>query len=207
MTATSLSLCVHLLDGRQLRFEQNDAKKMGDVLREAQKKRVFDQPLLSLCGDYSVTGIATRSVVKIDFLMNEPPGWAHPPGIDRVTRISREKYDSEANLGTNDERHRRERPHQVGELTVDYLRLDFLGDDTDYFEVYSRIGSALDERRTLSNLYGSRCLHADYPGVGATLYNTQAIERLTLIPGPHETPDGAWCVHHVGETSVVTPTE
>ncbi|MEM7261208.1 MAG: hypothetical protein AAF488_04400 [Planctomycetota bacterium] len=200
--STPLTLVFHIVDGRQLRYEQPDPARAAEIIRDVKRRRIFDQPLLSICGNSSVTGLATRSIVKIDFLNAGELEWPKMGSIDRMVRVSQREFDHEARQSPE-----RQRPHEVGELTVNHVRVDFLGDDTDYFEIYSKLGSAMDERRTLQHFYGANCLYAEYPGVGTTLYNTNAIERITLIPGPPEAPDGAWLAHHLVESEVPTPTE
>ena len=105
--STPLTLVFHIVDGRQLRYEQPDSNLAGEIVRDLKRRRIFDQPVLSICGNSSVTGLATRSIVKIDFLNAENGAWpktgarstssaSTPKGVGRRSLASAARRSSKA---------------------------------------------------------------------------------------------------------------
>ena len=198
MPESALELEVHLIDGRHTRYVQSDPEQAERILQDLRQRRIFDAPLLCIAGDYSLTGLSTRSVLQIDFHTETSPGWPHVAGIERIVQVDRETFELQARHGTEHER-TRERPHDIGELALGYLQIDLPGDRSEYLEVHSRIQSPLEERRYLNQLFGAPWIHAERPEFGFTIYNPALIERVAALPGPADSPEGAWPAHYVGE--------
>lgn len=90
MTTTNIDLTLDICteDGSRTRFYQNNEESVNKTLRQLISPRLFNQPLLTLASEHSVSAIPSRTIDLIRAHTESPPSLPLPPGwVDAVETV------------------------------------------------------------------------------------------------------------------------
>lgn len=192
-----MKIAIHLINGNVVQFEQEDAKEAATLLDRLHPDRVFNQPVVIIAGAKSLTSFPTSSIVYIDVQMPVEPGWPfHFNAKDAVVIDEAEFNDWHSR---EPEWATRLMPTVPGDLYVSYGRVELSNGENLYMEVKveADLRMPFDRGLMIRNLFSAHHLHARRREGGSIIINPQQIVRMTMFPGPSETPPHSWPGHHV----------
>ncbi len=93
-TNSGLTLDICAEDGSRTRFYQHEEDSISKTLRQLVTSRPFNQPLLTLASEHSVSAIPTRTIDLIRAHTESPPPLPLPPGwVDAVETVGEALLD------------------------------------------------------------------------------------------------------------------
>ena len=192
-----MTIDIHLINGNVVTFEQEDAAEAAILLERLHPDRMFNQPVVIMAGAKSLTSIPTTAIVRIDVNMPVEPGWPFHFNAKDVVVIEEKEFD---------DWHRREpewatrlMPTTPGDLYISYARAELSNGENLYLEVKieADLRMPFDRGLMIRNLFSAHHLHARRREGGSVVINPQHIVRMTMFPGPPETPHHSWPGHYV----------
>jgi hypothetical protein len=187
MPPSYLEIHVHGIDGQVAAFVQSDPAAAAALLAHIQPGRVFTQSHLTIASEHSVTFFPCAAVARIDLVMDTFPDWPFYHGVSNILEITEEEFQ---------ERYRPEEreAEPPGALVVRFTELELTSGERLVVEVHSREipRTAVDQAMFVQQILSAPSLYARRLGGGAILLNPAQILRMTVYPGPPETPPNAW---------------
>jgi hypothetical protein len=181
---SNLTLDICTEDGTRTRFVQNDEASAGKMLRQLVAPRLFNQPLLTLVSEHSVSAIPSRTIDLILAHTESLPPLPLPPGCLDAVRADGEAFpdiaDPEATPEATDKAELLAEIHTLGDWMV-RLKLEAV------------VPATVQEQRVLWNhLLDLPVIPFRLPTGGFGLINPVKICRVTVYPP----------VEEVGETAL-----
>ena len=199
MAATALlEIHVHLVNGSISRFVQDEPVEIDRILNHIHPEKVFNQPTIVIAGRHSMTALPTSAVARIDFVMDGFPGWEFHRNLKDAVQITheelRERYIPIAETST-----RTDMAVPEGEVVTAFAEAELMGGERLYVEVQLTADrrTPLERGMLLHQIFTGSSLYARRRGGGGILINPANVVRITLYPGPPETPPNAWPARHL----------
>jgi hypothetical protein len=187
LTPTYLEIHVHGVDGQVAAFVQSDPKTAATLLAHVQPGRVFTQSHLTIASEHSITFFPCAAVARIDLVMDAFPDWPFYHGVSNILEITEEEFR---------ERYRPEEreAEPPGTLVARFAELELTNGERLFVEVHAREipRTPVDQAMFVQQILSAPSLYTRRLGGGAVLLNPAHILRMTVYPGPPETPPNAW---------------
>jgi hypothetical protein len=188
-----LEIHVHTVDGHVAAFVQEDPERCRLLLEQMQPNRVFAQHHLTIASEHSLTVFPSASIVRIDLVTDDYPGWPFHFGIREVLEITEEEF----RVRFDPEAPQEERP---GAPVVRYGEIELKNAERVFYEVHTLVEprTPVELGMFFQQILSAPSLHALRLGGGAVLLNPAQIVRMTFYPGPPVPPPGSWPADPLG---------
>jgi hypothetical protein len=185
MTTAPLDLTLDICaeDGSRTRFYQNDEASVGKTLRQLVSTRLFNQPLLTLASQHSVSAIPSRNIDLILAHTESPPPLTLPHGWLDIIELNGEAFLDQAEAETS--------PAANGKAMV-LVEIHTLGDWMIRLKLETEVQATLQEQRQfLGHFFDLPVIPYHLHDGGIGFINPAKISRVTLCPPLKEVAETA----------------
>ena len=182
-TNSDLTLDICAEDGSRTRFVQDDEASVGKTLRQLVSPRLFNQPLLTLASEHSVTAIPSRTIDLILAHTESPPPLPLPPDWLDIVEVNGEAFLEAADT---------EESPEAKDKAMLLAEIHTLGDWMIRLKLERKDQATIQEQRQLWAHF------FDLPGIpfrleagGIGFINPAKISRVTVCPPFKGVPEAA----------------
>jgi hypothetical protein len=168
----TLDICAE--DGSRTRFYQSAGESVGKTLRQLISPRLFNQPLLTLASEHSVSAIPSRTIDLILAHTGSPPALPLPPQWLDIVEVNGDTFQDNAcafeSPGAPDK-------------TISVVEIHTLGDWMVRLKVEISIQATIqEERQFLAHFSDLPVIPFRLQAGGIGFVNPPKISRVTVFP-------------------------
>lgn len=187
---SNMNIQVFLTSGSVHEYEQNDTELVGRNLSCISPETLFQDQTIVIGGEHHSTGFPARSVLRVEFTLDELPEWPRPANFEDVRLIDSDEFGAAIGAGTH--RRTRETPLATGEDFVAFVSLGDASGAELFLAVHGKALAGVARSRAIERLLGAPCIYARRGENTAVLINPRNLVRISAYPGTPELPASAW---------------
>ena len=195
---------VHLAGGSVESFIQEDEATARAIWEGIDPVRLFTQQRLVIAGTYSKSVFAGSEIVRIDFVQQFCPCWRFPEGYSDIVELSESEFRKHAHLDEPALMRKREQHIPVGDLLVNFLKLEFRSSRPLFLMTEFSVKLPADNQSFMRFLLSKTGFHMRLRGGGVGVVNLAHLAGYTVYPGVAQVPSDAWLAEPVALKEAVT---
>ncbi len=191
-TSPAMLVRVHLAGGSVESFVQDDEATARSIWDGIDPVRLFTQQRLVIAGTYSKSVFASSEIVRIDFVQQFCPCWKFPEGYADIVELSGREFRKHAHLDEPALMRKREQHIPVGDLLVNFLKLEFRSSRPLFLMTEFSVKLPADNQSFMRFLLSKTGFHMRLRGGGVGVVNLEHLAGYTVYPGVAQIPSDAW---------------
>lgn len=175
---SKLEMHVYLVDGSVRKFTQRDPGEINKILSDIKPNKLFDGKFLKLAEPSFMTIFPTKSVVRVDFVMQGHPEWASE--IMEILQITPETFRMKCRpehgaVGPEVQR-------KIGDPFVGFCEFDLINGQRLSVEIHTVVPAPSELGIMLTHLFATSTLAIKRVGGGFIFVNMDYAIRFRLHP-------------------------
>jgi len=188
---------VHLTDGSVESFAQTDEATAKWTWNSLDPLRLFGQQRIVIAGTHSKSVFVCSEIVRIDFVQNFCPCWQFPEGYADIVELSEADFRKNAHLDQPELMAKREQPTPVGDLLVNFLKLQFRSAPPLFIMSEFSVKLPVDNQSFMRFLLSKTGFHMRLRSGGVGVVNLAQLAGYTVYPGVAQVPSDSWAAEPV----------
>jgi hypothetical protein len=190
--APAMIVRIHLTDGSVESFVQPDEPTARWTWDNIDPLRLFAQQRIVIAGTHSKSVFVCSEIVRIDFVQTFCPCWQFPEGYADIVELSEADFRKNARLEQPELMTKREQPVAVGDLLVNFLKLQFRGAPPLFLMSEFSVKLPVDNQSFMRFLLSKTGFHMRLRGGGVGVVNLAQLAGYTVYPGVPQVPSDSW---------------
>ena len=183
---------VYLADGSVESFAQPDEARAKALWDSLDPLRLFAQQRVVIAGVASKSVLVGSEIVRIDFVQQFCPCWKFPEGYADIVELSGREFRKHAHLDEPALMRKREQHIPVGDLLVNFLKLEFRSSRPLFLMTEFSVKLPADNQSFMRFLLSKTGFHMRLRGGGVGVVNLEHLAGYTVYPGVAQIPSDAW---------------
>lgn len=196
-SSAGLGIRVHLASGSTSTFVQPDLAEGRRIAARIDPEKLFSQKFISIAGERSMTNFPASAVERVDLLMQNPPEWPLPDGVQDVVELYPEHFRNM--LAERSGHNNSSESHQPARAQTVLAQLELTSGRISYALVRLETGAEpAGLTGQLEQILTAPALWARGAQGGTVIINPAHLVRFSMHPAPAQPPEHAW---HAEETA------
>jgi hypothetical protein len=194
-----LTIRIHLTDGSVHLFTQTDATINEKLWSATEPARLFAQRRIIVGSEHSKSVFVAAEITRIDFLHDSFERWEFPHGYTDIVELSEAEFHQHARLDEPALMVKRERPNQVGDLLVSFIKLHLHGSPPLFVmvEIFAKLPA--ESQTFMQFLLSKTAVHMRLRN-GIGVINLANLAGYTTYPGVAQIPADSWLAEPINDS-------